>query len=319
MRPLLLVLCGLLLSAGEPAIGSLPPDLGSDSTFNTPDGKGIVLPALKGSVVLIDFWATWCGPCVAAIPHVQKLHDAYKDKGLVVIGHTDGSSRDLANFIKSKQIPYVISVGNDIGTGWGVNGIPHVFLVDAEGKVAWSGHPGSLDDALVAKLVKSAKPPGPPAPRFEKTSAIPKVAKAEAMASAGKVGSAVKDLEKLATDSKKDDEVGAAKSALEIISTWRTQQDAEIDKLKTAGDVFAAWKQADALASAYSGHDDAKAIKELAASLKKDPAYDAGKEYARLAAIPAANRTDPRFTKQVDAFLKKWPDGWYAEQIKTLK
>lgn len=318
MRPLLLILCSLVLAAGEPAIGSLPPELGSDSTFNTPDGKGVALPALKGSVVLIDFWATWCGPCVAAIPHVQKLHDEYKDKGLVVIGHTDGSSRDLPTFIKSKQITYIISVGKDIGTGWGVSGIPHVFLVDAEGKVAWSGHPGSLDDALVAKLVKSAKPPGPPAPRFEKAAAAPKVAKAEAAASAGKVGAAIKDLEKLA-ESKKEDESAAAKSALDVITAWRAGQDAEIDKLKTSGDVFAAWKQADALATAYSGHDDAKALKDLAAMLKKDPAYDAGKEYARLAAIPAAGRSDPRFAKQVDAFLKKWPDGWYAEQVKALK
>lgn len=136
------------------SVGDNAPSLGSRKSFNTSTGEGIDLTKLKGRVVLIDFWATWCGPCVAAIPHVQELHDKYKDQGLIVIGHTDDSSQDLTSFIKEKKITYAISLGKDIGGDWGVSGIPHVFVVDVDGKVAWEGHPVDLKEDVVAQAVK---------------------------------------------------------------------------------------------------------------------------------------------------------------------
>ncbi len=319
---LLLLGPGVALRAGEAAVGSVAPELGSEKTFNTPGGAPVTLASLRGQVVLIDFWATWCGPCVAAIPHVQELHEKYHDQGLVVIGHTDASSQDLPAFIKQKKISYIISVGKDIGNAYGVSGIPHVFIIDPDGKIAWQGHPAELQDSTVAELMKKAKPPappGPPSPAFAKPSPVAKVARYEQLAATGKVGIAVKELGKLAAADKNPTDAAAAKTSLDVISAWRAARDAEQAKAKDDGDVFVAASIAEVLAKQYAGHDDAKALLDTAAALKKDQQWKAGQDYARLAAIPVAGHADPRFIQQVDAFLKKWPDGYYAEQVKALR
>ena len=313
-----LLVATTVLVAGEPALGSAAPDLGSTASFNTKDGGAMSLSALRGKVVVIDFWATWCGPCVAAIPHMQTLHDHYRDKGLVVIGHTDGSSRELPAFIAEHKITYAISVGKDIGDAYGVTGIPHVFLIDPAGKVAWHGHPSGLTDAMVEEQLKQVTLAASPAPSFAKPSSVKKVAALEASIASGKVGAGVKALEKLAADEKNANDAAAARAALDATSTWKTEADADLAKLRDAGDIYAAAALADGLASSYAGHDAAKAYKESAAEFKKALGYPAGKEFQKLNAIPASARGDQRFAKMVESFLKKHPAGFYAEQAKAL-
>jgi thiol-disulfide isomerase/thioredoxin len=311
MRPLILICLAFALAAGEAAVGSFPPDLVVKRTINSPAGKGPVkLESFLGKVVLIDFWATWCGPCKAAIPHVRELHEKYASQGLVVIGHTDESSQGLEEFVKSAPIPYLITIGDEIGKSWGVKGIPHVFVLDPDGKIAWRGHPGDLQEKTLTDLLTRVKPSWPPVPRFLKPSPDSKVAALEQQASAGKVGSAVKSLAKLTSD--------AAKTSNDHIAAWKTEQDTALDKLATDGDVYGAWQLADALAEAYKGSDDAKAYQERAGNLKKDPGYEIGKKYQKLLAVPPAGRKDPRYAKMVEAFLKKHSEGFYAIQAKTL-
>ena len=94
--------------------------------------------------VLVDFWATWCGPCVRVMPELIGLHKKYAAKGLVIIGHTDKSSKNVSGFIKNHKIPFIITVGSSVFKTYGVKGIPHAFLLDTNGVVLWRGHSGSI-------------------------------------------------------------------------------------------------------------------------------------------------------------------------------
>lgn len=72
-------------SRPAPKAGTVPPELAAKDWLRTE--KARTLANLRGKVVLIDFWATWCGPCVAGIPHLNDLHDKYGSKGLVILGY----------------------------------------------------------------------------------------------------------------------------------------------------------------------------------------------------------------------------------------
>lgn len=123
-----------------------------------------------GTIYVIDFWATWCGPCIKAMPHMSELAKKYKDKSVKLHGisiwetemRADKALVDrVRDFVQTTEtIAYPISYGGDNGdlarrwmNGAGRSTIPTVFVIDKEGKIAWIGHPMmGLDDAL-AKIV----------------------------------------------------------------------------------------------------------------------------------------------------------------------
>ncbi len=116
-----------------------------------------------GKLYVLECWATWCGPCLAVIPHVDELYDKYQEKGLRVIGMNvweDGKDK-VAAFVKTKgdgmsyPVAYV-GKGGDFENTWlkpaGVRGIPHAFLVK-DGKVLLTTHPAQLTEGLVEGLL----------------------------------------------------------------------------------------------------------------------------------------------------------------------
>lgn len=105
-------------------------------TLPTLDGDTIRLESLKGKVVILDFWTTWCPPCRRAIPHLITLYDKYHDRGLEILGISDEDETTLRNFRSSQGIPYPILLGsNEIARQFEVTAIPKTYFIDRKGKV----------------------------------------------------------------------------------------------------------------------------------------------------------------------------------------
>jgi thiol-disulfide isomerase/thioredoxin len=116
------------------------------------DGRTHTDRTLRGRVVLLDFWASWCGPCKAASPAMQRLHEQFGRQGLVVIGANTFESLDGGNAQQRREVShrnteayrkehgytYLFSVHNDeLAQRWGLRGVPAFYLIDRQGTVVW--------------------------------------------------------------------------------------------------------------------------------------------------------------------------------------
>ena len=102
-------------------------------------GKPVTSESFKGKVVIVDFWATWCGPCRAAIPHLIELQKVYKDKGFEVVGVSldQQGPAVVQSFVDKNSIQYTIAMGNQkiVSDFGGVRGIPTAFIISQDGKI----------------------------------------------------------------------------------------------------------------------------------------------------------------------------------------
>lgn len=145
--PILLAVAGVLFvgcadtpsgaGSGPPAIGDIAPDFSQNDT----SGHPVSLSQFRGKVVLLDFWATWCGPCINALPKFREVWKVYRDKDFVILSVSlDRNLGDWRKFIRDNNIDWHHTSdgqywNNAVAQLYRVNGIPQAYLLDKSGKV----------------------------------------------------------------------------------------------------------------------------------------------------------------------------------------
>ncbi len=151
------VLAVLPSSRSNAALGMTAPPL---RVAHWIQGRPVKLDAAMDSrVIVVEFWATWCAPCKESIPHLSALQSRFSSKGVTVIGITDEPPDVVKPFVRKMGDKMNYTVASDDGKStwkaymdaFGEDGIPHAFIINQKGKIAWHGHPmDGLEDTLAA-------------------------------------------------------------------------------------------------------------------------------------------------------------------------
>jgi thiol-disulfide isomerase/thioredoxin len=261
-------------------------------------GTPVDLAAGRGKgIYVVEFWATWCGPCRVSIPHLTEMQKKFKDQGVVFVGISDEQSETVKPFVErmAEKMDYTVAIDDRRQTAkgymeaFGVGGIPHAFVVDKSGALAWHGHPMAGLDRVLEQMI---------AGKFD-LAAAKKAAKAEQLvgeyfALADRSGDSPKAAElgdKIVTD-------GAGNAGLLNGFAWRLLTD---PRLKNR-DLKLATRAAKAALDACEGKD-AATVDTYARAL-----FDTGKveEAIKYQKQALALAKDPRLKTELGNALKRY-------------
>lgn len=109
-----------------------------DFTLYNDHARPVTLSALRGKVVVLDFWASWCGPCRMAMPAMQRLHDAFNKRGAVILGVNVNDDKDPVQFMYAQGHTYpTLLSGDEVAMQYDVKGIPALVIIDPSGKIVF--------------------------------------------------------------------------------------------------------------------------------------------------------------------------------------
>jgi peroxiredoxin len=148
---MLIVICVAMWGSTWGAVGAagrpLPGETAPKFTVSDLDGKSLALSDLRGRVVVVNFWATWCPTCAGELSDFQALWQAYQARDVVFVGiamqEEEMDVRELASLV-GVSFPLALDQGNRISSAYGVTGVPETFVIDPEGRVAYF-HIGSVE------------------------------------------------------------------------------------------------------------------------------------------------------------------------------
>jgi thiol-disulfide isomerase/thioredoxin len=156
-----LILLGAAVGCSSPApqgppslavIGEAAPDLQLAWLDGSPAGN---LESLRGRVVLLEFWRTWCSPCLSQVPRLNALAERYEADGLAVVAVTN-EEEELVRATALEvgmTFPVALTPGAEADDAYGIRAVPRAFLIDRHGLLVWAGHPSTLEDERVRSLL----------------------------------------------------------------------------------------------------------------------------------------------------------------------
>lgn len=147
-----------------PKIGDVPPSLTLGKTLQGPPVSEISWDKLKGKVVVLEFWATWCGPCVKAIPHLNHLTEQFKSKPIVFISVSDENEDVVRRFLKKHPMKAWVALDDYdvLNKAFHVAAIPHAVIVDTTGHIAAITDPDAIKPENLEEVLAGEKCSLPP-------------------------------------------------------------------------------------------------------------------------------------------------------------
>lgn len=152
------VLAAFALLAVVPAqvkVGAVAPEPGFEKMVSPKVGPAPTFAALKGKPILLEFWGTWCGHCIQALPHLEKLHAKFAPRGVQFFSVTDEREKLVLEFLKDTKMAgnVVLDTDSSAFKAYSANALPTTYLIDATGKVAGVLHPENITDEIMEDLV----------------------------------------------------------------------------------------------------------------------------------------------------------------------
>jgi len=136
----------------SPKVGKAAPEFSAKEWINSQ--KPLTLAGLRGKVVVVDFWATWCGPCVECIPRLNELQNKYSGKNFQLLSFVKEGNQTMDPFLTKRHVEYPIGLESGSLDDYGITSIPYAFVIDQNGRIIWQGNSGSSEmDKVIAKAL----------------------------------------------------------------------------------------------------------------------------------------------------------------------
>ncbi|MDE2300070.1 MAG: TlpA family protein disulfide reductase [Burkholderiales bacterium] len=152
----------LTLVAGAPALAVAPASIAPDFTLRALNGPNLRLQEQRGRVVMINFWATWCGPCRQEMPHLNRLYQKYKGSGFVLLGvNVDDDTRNAAEVAAKLGVtfPVLLDTDKQVSRRYDLATMPSTVLIDRDGKVRYvhRGYLAGYEDTYDRQILELLK------------------------------------------------------------------------------------------------------------------------------------------------------------------